>query len=303
MSSLGYDIVEYIMKISGTKKFMQLDEKEMRKGLEKKENKISHTPSKNMRKKYEIIKKKIESQVYYVVSPKCEKETNVILFLHGGAYIKEMNSFYWDVVSRLEKELKATIYIPIYPLAPKNNYEKTMQMLSELYKKMLEIHKNENITVIGDSAGGQIALSFCMQNQQLELEQPKDLILVSPVLSCFLTEEEKEKMQKIETLDVVLSPKMYETCFKWWANNAERNNYLVNPMQGEFKGLPRTTLFSGSHDILSVFIDSFLEKAKKNRLAVNYIKGEGMMHIWPYIPNIKECKEAYDQIVEIIRRN
>ncbi len=303
MSSLGYNIVEYIMKISGTKKFLQLDEKKMKEELEKNENKITHVPSKSMRKKYEIKKIKIDYQVCYVVSAKHEKESKVVLFLHGGAYIKEMNPFYWDVVSRLEKDLKATIYIPIYPLAPKNNYEKTMQMLSKLYKKMREIHKSESITVIGDSAGGQIALSFCMQNQQLGLEQPKDLILISPVLSCFLTEEENEKIQDIETKDVVLSSKMFETCFKWWTNNEERNNYLVNPMQGEFKGLPRTTLFSGSHDILSVFIESFLEKAKKNRLEVDYIRGEGMMHIWPYIPNIKECKEAYDQIIEVIKRN
>ena len=64
----------------------------------------------------------------------------------------------------------------------------------------------------------------------------------------------------------------FDSSVKWWIQDA--NDYSVNPMCGDFKGLPRTTIFSGTYDILNVQVEPFLKKAMAEGVEVNYIEGK-----------------------------
>jgi acetyl esterase/lipase len=302
MRSSGYVVVERIMKISGLKNLMKLGPEEMKKELEKKKNKQSSKPSQKLSEKHIINKENIDSKIYYIIKPKKNAKETVILFIHGGAYIKEMNTFYWQVVSKLVDALEATIYVPIYPLAPKYTYLETMDMLPQLYKKILKTYSNKNISILGDSAGGQIALSLSLLIHKLKLPQPKDLILISPMLSCSLSQKEKEKMEDIVDKDCILSPEFFQSAVQWWIKGSKEKDFLINPIYGDYFGLTRTTIFSGSYDILNVQVEPFIEMVKDKGLEVTYIRGEKMMHIWPYIPMVKEGDFAFKQILEIINK-
>ena len=110
MRSLGYWMVETVLRISKTKNFLELDPDEMKIALKKERIKQNHKPPKKMQNNYRIEEERIGSNSCYIVSPrenqkKQEKqEKQVLLFIHGGAYVKEMNPFYWDVISKLAKD-------------------------------------------------------------------------------------------------------------------------------------------------------------------------------------------------------
>ena len=51
--------------------------------------------------------------------------------------------------------------MPVYPKVPHRDYRTTFSLLYRLYGKLLTTVKNpEQLILMGDSAGGQIALSF-----------------------------------------------------------------------------------------------------------------------------------------------
>lgn len=302
MSSLGYHMVEVIMKLSRKKVFMSLSPEEMKKRLKKNKKEQEYRPFAKLYKRYCVKEIRIDSNLCYIVSPHKDKKKTVILFIHGGAYVKEMNTFYWEVIAKLVDELSATIYIPIYPLAPEHTYCETMKMLPKLYQKILEKYANNRITIMGDSAGGQIGLSFCQQLNIMELLQPKELILISPILEMFPNFEHLKKMKIIEKKDCMLSTRLFYSGIKWWTKNASETDYLINPMRGDMKGLPTIVIFSGTNDILNTQVQMFIEKVREVGGKLIYIKGENMMHIWPYIPRIKESENAFKQIVSIIKK-
>ena len=51
--------------------------------------------------------------------------------------------------------------MPIYPKVPHRDYRTTFELLKLIYdKQAAKVESSEQLIVMGDSAGGQIALSF-----------------------------------------------------------------------------------------------------------------------------------------------
>ena len=50
--------------------------------------------------------------------------------------------------------------MPVYPKVPHRDYRTTFELLKYLSKEILEVENPQHMTIMGDSAGGQIVLSF-----------------------------------------------------------------------------------------------------------------------------------------------
>ena len=90
---------------------------------------------------------------------KTSKSKNTILYIHGGAFVNEVNLqhlFYSYILSR---KLNAYVLVPVYPLTPDFNYSHSFKLIEELYACMLDEY--DNIIFMGDSAGGGFIFSFC----------------------------------------------------------------------------------------------------------------------------------------------
>ncbi len=86
---------------------------------------------------------------------------------------------------KLLKKTNAYVFTPIYPLAPNNIYEETYRTVEELYTFALKIGKP--ITIMGDSAGGELSAEFCEYLANIKLKQPKHLILISQWLDVSMS--------------------------------------------------------------------------------------------------------------------
>ena len=102
----------------------------------------------------------------------------IILYLHGGAYVNEMDNLHIIFCDKLAKKVNATVFAPIYPLAPNHTYEETYNIVENLYGLILKF--NKPVIIMGDSAGGGLSASFCEYLGENDLTQPKHLILISP---------------------------------------------------------------------------------------------------------------------------
>ena len=95
----------------------------------------------------------------FVVTPKEGKVSDIkILYFHGGSYMAEMSDDHWNFIKKLVLDTKSTIIIPDYPLTPKYNYKDVYNMVEPLYKEIVEKIDVNNLIVMGDSAGGGLAL-------------------------------------------------------------------------------------------------------------------------------------------------
>ncbi|MDO5832303.1 MAG: alpha/beta hydrolase [Methanobrevibacter sp.] len=63
---------------------------------------------------------------------------HLILYLHGGAHVNEIDLIHISFCDRLAKKTDATVFAPIYPLAPNHTYDETYPLVENLYDLILK---------------------------------------------------------------------------------------------------------------------------------------------------------------------
>lgn len=218
----------------------------------------------------------------------------IILYLHGGAYVNEMDNLHIIFCDKLAKKVNATVFAPIYPLAPNHTYEETYNIVENLYDLILKFKKP--VIIMGDSAGGGLSASFCEYLGEKDLMQPEHLILISPWVDVSMSGD----YEGYEEIDPMLGVDGLREMGEAWAGDLDSKDYKLSPLFGDIKKLPRTTIFVGTHEIFYPDILKFFNKLRDNGIDVELNIGEDMSHVYPLYPMVPESKEAFKHIIEVI---
>ena len=82
------------------------------------------------------------------------------LFIIGGGMISAPRPASIRKALRFAKESGLDVYVPYYPLCTEYPLTRAYEMIHETYKVMLEEYTAENISVLGTSSGGNLALGM-----------------------------------------------------------------------------------------------------------------------------------------------
>lgn len=227
---------------------------------------------------------------------KSEKSDYCILYLHGGAYINDPLSYHRNLCDKLAQELNAEVVFPIYPLAPNHTYEETIDMLTQVYADIID-DVDVPVTIMGDSAGGGLSAAFCEYLNEIGLEQPDNMILLSPWLDISMS---NPAMAELEDADPMLSVDGLVKIGKLWAGELPLDDYRVSPIFGDFSALKNVTLFVGTREILYPDVTEFYELLQAQGISSKLYVGENMNHDYPLFP-IPEANTAFEQICNAVR--
>ena len=215
-----------------------------------------------------------------------ENAKNTILFVHGGAFVSEMNYQHLLYCLKMSRKLDAHVMAPVYPLAPQHNAMETYDMITEIYEKL----DHENLILMGDSAGGGFVLSFAQYLKTVGLPQPRKIIAFSPWVDISMSNSPYDNEH-----DPILGEIGLKEMGKSWAGDLDTKDYRVSPLYGDVAGQAQTLIFSGTGEIFYKDIEIYVEKLKKSNVNVKFIKGEGLFHIYPLFPS-PEAKKAFKEV-------
>ena len=217
----------------------------------------------------------------------------IVIYLHGGAYVNEIMIPHISFCDRLAKKVSGTVFAPLYPLAPNHTFDETYEILEKLYRHLLE--KEKPITIMGDSSGGGLSAAFAQYLAANDLPQPENLILISPWVDVSMSgkydDVEKDPMSGVEGL---------REMGRAWAGDLDLKDYKVSPLFGDVSKFPKTTIFVGTHEQIYHDVTNFYNKLKDNDIDAELNVGEEMNHVYPVYPLVPESKEAFSHIVERI---
>lgn len=92
--------------------------------------------------------------VYDVEPASGERVHHHVVFLHGGAYVHEIVGSHWKFIAYLIDETNARCVVPIYPLAPRGTADEVVPATGRILARLIETVGAQNVTVVGNSAGG-----------------------------------------------------------------------------------------------------------------------------------------------------
>lgn len=232
--------------------------------------------------------------VYEVTPRRAAPAHGHVLYLHGGAYVLEfIPSLHWPAIARLANVLGRTVTVPIYPLAPEHTYREVFPFLLSLYRRVLTEYDPEDIAFVGDSAGGGMALALCHAVRGAGLPQPRDAVLLCPWLHVALPNPEVPALARH---DATFNVDDLRAAGLRYAGGDPVDTPLVSPGAGPLEGLPRLTVFSGTHDVLHPDTRAFCERARAAGLDVDATVQPGGIHMWMYLPGQDRHHSAFAKI-------
>ena len=252
-------------------------------------------PTKKILSSYHVDKYQVKGRNVFTLNP--GEGHKHILYLHGGAYVEGFLRPHWDFMHMLIKNLDCTITAPDYPLAPENTYLQTFEMMSELYRQLIEKVDQKDFVIMGDSSGGGLALALSQKMRNENLRQPAQIILLSPWLDIGLTNPE---IKDIDPSDLFLGVDSLRDAGKAYAGDADPGSYLLSPVNGPLDGLGKISVFIGSREILVADARKLKARSIEEGIGLNYYEYAGMFHTWMLL-NFPESKKAKRQIIAIIR--
>ena len=237
---------------------------------------------------------------FHIGEPK--GKTKKILYLHGGGWVMNSGLAQFAFAEYLARETGAEIWFPEYPIIPEHNGKEALDMSMALYRDMLKECPGEAIALGGDSAGGGLAVSVALQIKAEELSQPNNLFLISPGCNCGGTPrnaEEKAYEDLLLERDPIVSTRAFPTALKLWSGPLETDDWRVNPMTGDLKGLPPMLIFAGGHEAMEMGIRQFVEEAiRQDADVVYYVKnGEGHAYVMYYAYAEEERKMIVSRLL------
>jgi ubiquinone/menaquinone biosynthesis C-methylase UbiE len=118
--------------------------------------------------------------VYHVDPARIRSSRHHVIFLHGGAYIHEIVGCHWNFIGYLVDETNAHCVVPIYPLAPRGTAKDVVPATGRMLRELIETVGVQNVTVVGNSAGGGLSLAAAQWLRDAGHPQPNALILICP---------------------------------------------------------------------------------------------------------------------------
>lgn len=222
-----------------------------------------------------------------LITPPSPKENVAIMYTHGGGYIVGSANGYQNYVTQLAVKTNITAFIPNYALAPENKFPKANKQLLAVYADLKDQYSN--VIIVGDSAGGGLALSLTNQ----VTDKPLATVAMSPWTDMTMSSNSvKEKRSKDFLLGPVASPEIS----KKYSGETELTNAILSPLFSQVTNTVPTLIHVGTNEIL---LDDSLRYA--NKFAnVNLFVWQEMFHVFPLFEQFESSQSANQLTVNFI---
>ena len=291
MASLESKLFYFLLRLINKKKLLQLQF-----AFGKFDFYNSKEPPRETRYHCNVSERRFHDRKVFTLTPKSRPSQRHILYIHGGAYVQNFVRQHWTFLTMLVKHTHCTITAPDYPLAPKHTYVDAFAMMVPLYQDIIEESGAKNTILMGDSAGGGLALALAQKANSDCIEQPRRIVLLSPWLDIGLT---NPQIEEIDPLDPFLGVRALRQAGAAYAGKSDLKNFLLSPIYGPLQNLAEICLFIGSRDILVADARKLNSIATEQGISINYREYKDMLHVWMLL-NLPESKKAQKEIMNLV---
>lgn len=232
-----------------------------------------------------------------------------VVFFHGGGYASESSVNQFLMINKFIKLTGIRVTFVEYPLTPEYNVNHTTLMAFQSYQHLVQEFPEQQFILMGDSAGGGLALALALmikevvQNQAADsllpkLKQPEKLILYSPWLDVSMTHED---IPEYDSKDIFLNLESLKEVGVRYAADLSLFDPRVSPIYGDLNDLGQIALFYGTHEVLAPDCEKLSKvKGLQGTSIQSYVYDE-MQHDFMVMP-LPEQEQVLQETFEFIQK-
>ena len=225
-------------------------------------------------------------------------QDGVLLHLHGGAYVSGGLLQCRKVISPICDAACARALTFSYRLAPQYPYPAQLEDALRAYWYLREQgYSARKIALVGESAGGNLALALALKLREAGEEMPAALALLSPWADLAQT---GDSYHTLSEEDVTLDGEALMQSALAFAGSAERlKDADISPVYADFSGFPPTLIHCGTREILLSDSETLEQAMLRDGVDARLIRWEGMCHVFQAF-GFEESKAANRQIGQFL---
>jgi epsilon-lactone hydrolase len=224
-----------------------------------------------------------------------------VLYLHGGGYVAGSPTLYRHFTWRIASATQSALVALDYRLAPESPFPAAVLDACAAYRWLLaEGADPKAISIVGDSAGGGLALAMLMMLRDQGAPLPAAAVAMSPWTDLALTGRSLELNVKTDSM---LNADDMQYFADTYLAGADPKNPYASPLYGDPAGLPPTLIQVGSEEVL---LDDSVRMAERLRAGGRIVELEvwaRVPHVWHlFVPVLPEARRAIARIGEFVQK-
>lgn len=230
-----------------------------------------------------------------------EKKRPILLFFHGGGWVTGNIDSYNNVCANLSSTTGCNVVSVDYRLAPEHPFpcglEDCYYVAKEIFTHSEEFFDigPEQITLIGDSAGGNLAAAISIMARDKGEFMPTKQILIYPAVNNDFTENSPFDSIRENGTDYLLTIKrLCDYMDMYGKTEADRNNPYFAPLLAEdLSNQPKTMIITAEFDPLRDEGEAYGKKLKEFGNEVVIYRVSDVLHGFFSLPHkykpVRKC--------------
>lgn len=215
----------------------------------------------------------------------------LIYYLHGGGFILGFSPLYFPMMGGISSAAKAALVAPDYPLPPDANAMETHGWMRAHFMDTIETLKPKRVIIMGDSAGGNLAIGLADWLSRNGHKPADKLVLLAPWVDLEMAGPDAA----LNAGEQLLVHHDLRDAGKRYAGDLGVKDPIISPLFAQTLELPETHIFTGDIDPLHPDIIRFAAKHPKAKIDL----GENLPHVYMLMPT-KEAKAAFGRIASAV---
>ena len=241
----------------------------------------------------------------YIIEPKDVEKTMPCIFdLHGGGFMLAASPMHFNRAKEYAAKLSCKVIFPDYRLAPKYKCPTALEDCFSIYQWLLENAEElkidtDHIAVLGDSAGGNLAIGVSLLARDQSVKMPCYQMLIYPATDRRLNTESMKKYVDTPVWDARLSKQMWE--FYLEGNETEYIKYISPMEEVSFQGMPPAYVEVAEFDAIRDEGLLYAERLKKEGIIVEVHEVKGAPHGYDSIHTSNMVKAHMARRIELLK--
>lgn len=238
-------------------------------------------------------------------------EQGVLIFFHGGGWVIGNIDSYSNVCTNMAKQTNALVVSVDYRLAPEYRFpcalEDCYTVTREIFldSTLFDVKPN-NIAIIGDSAGGNLAAAVSMLARDRGEFSISKQILIYPSTNNDHSDETGFPSVRELGQDYLLKSKRIRDYMDMYINSEEdlNNPYLAPLIAEDLSNQPETLIITAEYDPLRDEGEAYGKKLAEHGNTVEMYRMSNALHGFFSLPkHFVHVKKSYDIINKFLKND
>lgn len=235
--------------------------------------------------------------------PQAAQPRAAVLHIHGGWFNWGSAKAFRNLAGHLAIYARAVAFVPDYRLAPEHPFPAALEDVRACYSGLVE-RGYKKVAVIGDSAGGNLALGLLVSlkvSQSNNPAPPVAGVALSPVTDLSLA---GASWTTRSAADPYFTQPQVLALVQSYLNGADSNDPAASPLRADLAGLPPIRVHVGNDEVLLDDSVLFIDRALAVGVDAQLDVWEGMVHgFLGGVGQLSASTQALQQIGSFLSRH